>query len=147
MESLLKVDRLDDSFIGSASFQSSRWFEPTQRFMLHRREPSGEHLLDATPDGLRRSACMDAWRIGRGLRCVVTNRKRFSTSEAQRFFPRSIPNHQQPLASEIQLSDPMRPRWGNWPAGRKGDTLARAPDRSKLGCHKHPRGHTCPSRA
>jgi hypothetical protein len=40
MESLLKVDRLDGSFIGSASFQSSRWFEPTQRFVLHRREPS-----------------------------------------------------------------------------------------------------------
>jgi hypothetical protein len=78
MESLLKVDRLDDSFIGSASFQSSRCGEPTQRFMLHRREasgslslkaegrkPSGERLLDATPDGLRRSACIEAWQIGR----------------------------------------------------------------------------------
>jgi hypothetical protein len=40
MESLLKVDRLDGSFIGSESFQSSRFGEPTQRFMLHRREPS-----------------------------------------------------------------------------------------------------------
>jgi hypothetical protein len=40
MESLLKVDRLDGTFIGSASFQSSQCGEPTQRFMLHRCEPS-----------------------------------------------------------------------------------------------------------
>jgi hypothetical protein len=47
MESLLKVDRLDGSFIGSESFQSSRCGEPTQRFMLHRREPSGSIFLKA----------------------------------------------------------------------------------------------------
>jgi hypothetical protein len=41
MESLLKVDRLDGSLIGTESCQSSRCDEPTQRFMLHRREPSG----------------------------------------------------------------------------------------------------------
>jgi len=47
MESFLKVDRLDGTFIGSESFQSSRFGEPTQRFMLHRREPSGSIALKA----------------------------------------------------------------------------------------------------
>jgi len=77
MESLLKVDCLDGGFIGTESYQSSRYFEPTQHYGLHRREPSGsiplkaegrkpsgERLLDATPDGLRRSACMEAWQMG-----------------------------------------------------------------------------------
>jgi hypothetical protein len=47
MESLLKVDRLDGSLIGTKSCQSSRCGEPTQRFMLHRREPSGSIALKA----------------------------------------------------------------------------------------------------
>ena len=78
MESLLKVDLLDGGFIGTESYQSSRCCEPTQHFVLHRREasgslslkaegrkPSGERLLDATPDGLRRSASIEALQIGR----------------------------------------------------------------------------------
>jgi len=77
MESLLKVDRLYGGFIGTESYQSSRCCEPTQRFVLHRRKPSGsislkaegrkpsgDRLLDATPDGLRRSACMEARQMG-----------------------------------------------------------------------------------
>jgi hypothetical protein len=47
MESLLKVDRLDGTFIGSESFQSSQCGDPTQRFMLHRCEPSGSICLKA----------------------------------------------------------------------------------------------------
>ena len=47
MESVLKVDCLDGGFIGTESYQSSRYFEPTQRFMLHRREPSGSIPLKA----------------------------------------------------------------------------------------------------
>jgi hypothetical protein len=53
MESLLKVDRLDGSFIGTETCQSSRCGEPTQRFMLHRREPSGSIALKA--EGRKRS--------------------------------------------------------------------------------------------
>jgi hypothetical protein len=47
MESLLKVDRLDGGFIGTESYQSSRCCEPTQRFVLHRRKPSGSISLKA----------------------------------------------------------------------------------------------------
>ena len=78
MESLSKVDRINGPFFSAESYQSSRCCASTQRFALHRREasgslslkaegrkPSGERLLDATPDGLRRSASIEAWQIGR----------------------------------------------------------------------------------
>jgi hypothetical protein len=76
MESLLKVDRLDGGFIGTESYQSSRCLEPTQRFMLHRRKPSGSTSLKAVgrkPSGEGSSVVFHA-RTLRKLLDILTHR-------------------------------------------------------------------------